>query len=336
MPDTPHLTEVTVLATTDDFTVDTADGTRRISAENLAYNLAWGIDWIKIAAANYTAAPALEYFKIDDTSCNAISDWVKDTAYTVGNFVKPTTANGYVYQCTSSGTSGGTEPTWGTTIGGTTADNTAVWRCYGLNVITMAEDLTASLCAGMALKWIDGNGTHRGQIYSIASDKLVIAGAPLASNSSLTNLYYNPRGVLSVSDLYISGAYGDGAEAALYAADMDAYFSWLEGTGYLVNFRMRHKTAAGTTQPCMNVSIGGNDVSLQAGGNGMQPGTSWIDCGMVPDHAGAANNALVSILSETHYSIAFDEAVEIACKVQEVADGQSAEDVTVSLVIVVD
>jgi len=56
--------------------------------------------------------------------------WVAATAYTVGDVVKASTYNSHSYKCTTAGTSGGTEPTWGTTNGGTTSDNTATWTCF--------------------------------------------------------------------------------------------------------------------------------------------------------------------------------------------------------------
>lgn len=60
------------------------------------------------------------------------SVWVASTAYNLGDYIIPTASNGYQYKCTTAGTSGTTEPTWGTTPGGTTADNgTLVWTLDG-------------------------------------------------------------------------------------------------------------------------------------------------------------------------------------------------------------
>ena len=54
-----------------------------------------------------------------------------DTAYTLGQFVRPATPNNYVYVCTTAGTSNLSAPTFGTTVGGTTTDGTnLVWTCY--------------------------------------------------------------------------------------------------------------------------------------------------------------------------------------------------------------
>jgi hypothetical protein len=55
--------------------------------------------------------------------------WTGTASKAVGDLVAPTVANGYAYECTTSGTTGGTEPTWGTTPGGTTSDNTVTWTC---------------------------------------------------------------------------------------------------------------------------------------------------------------------------------------------------------------
>lgn len=55
--------------------------------------------------------------------------WQAATAYTLGQMVRPVASNGRVFECTTAGTSGGSEPTWDTTISNTTADNTAVWTC---------------------------------------------------------------------------------------------------------------------------------------------------------------------------------------------------------------
>jgi hypothetical protein len=61
--------------------------------------------------------------------------WQPTTAYTVrtardagtGSMVRPTNANGRHFKCTTAGTSGGSEPSWNTTIGATTNDGTSVW-----------------------------------------------------------------------------------------------------------------------------------------------------------------------------------------------------------------
>jgi hypothetical protein len=64
------------------------------------------------------------------TPTDAIVDWAVATAYSLNDRVEPTTPNGYVYECTTAGTShASVEPTWPTTGIGTStvSDGTAVW-----------------------------------------------------------------------------------------------------------------------------------------------------------------------------------------------------------------
>jgi hypothetical protein len=63
--------------------------------------------------------------------------WLAETVYSLNDVVRPnislppgTGPNGKFYVCTSAGTSGSSQPTWGTTNGGTTADDGATWTCY--------------------------------------------------------------------------------------------------------------------------------------------------------------------------------------------------------------
>ena len=53
------------------------------------------------------------------------------TAYTTGVFIQPAVANGFYYQVSTGGTSAGSPPTFGTTIGGTTTDGGATLTCWG-------------------------------------------------------------------------------------------------------------------------------------------------------------------------------------------------------------
>ena len=67
----------------------------------------------------------------------ARSAWVKNTEYSLGDYVVPTAANvnGYQYKCTTAGFSDASdenEPTWGASLGGTTDDyGTLVWTLDG-------------------------------------------------------------------------------------------------------------------------------------------------------------------------------------------------------------
>ena len=66
--------------------------------------------------------------------------WVAATAYAVGDYVVPSSANQHMYKCTVAGTSDATtEPTW-PTDGTTVVDATATWQDMGLIIATVDTD----------------------------------------------------------------------------------------------------------------------------------------------------------------------------------------------------
>lgn len=109
--------------------------------------------------------------------------WAATTAYTAnsagdaitGSLVRPTTANNCYFLCTVAGTSGGTEPAWTTTIGGTTIDGTVTWKTLqsyqlvgaAVTTVTSQRQFTASgithpatWFAGGTVTWTTGLNTN--------------------------------------------------------------------------------------------------------------------------------------------------------------------------------
>lgn len=72
-------------------------------------------------------APVHTYQEYIPDTYTAAPAWQASTAYSLGDIILPTTPNGYRYICTTAGTSAGSEPSFSTTVGATTADNTATW-----------------------------------------------------------------------------------------------------------------------------------------------------------------------------------------------------------------
>lgn len=64
--------------------------------------------------------------------------WSAGAAFAVNAVVIPSTQNGFAFKATVAGTSGGTEPVWPTTLGGTVSDGGVTWQAieqYGYHSI---------------------------------------------------------------------------------------------------------------------------------------------------------------------------------------------------------
>ena len=86
---------------------------------------------------------------VDPIVCSivhAVAEWSASEAILANDERRPTTHNGYVYEAQGSGTTGGSEPTWPTTIGGTVADNGITWECVRAG--PDEEDIKVALSSG--------------------------------------------------------------------------------------------------------------------------------------------------------------------------------------------
>jgi hypothetical protein len=64
------------------------------------------------------------------------------TPYALNAYVVPATPNGFYYKATANGTSGGSIPTYPTTVGATVVDGTVTWTCMGKVILVADTDYT--------------------------------------------------------------------------------------------------------------------------------------------------------------------------------------------------
>lgn len=91
----------------------------------------WGEEGPPSAASNNLTALQGQSVTLSQMSL----DWQAAFAYTTEDWVVPTVLGDYVYKCVQGGTSGGSEPTWGTVVDQDTTDGTVIWRAYKKEIL---------------------------------------------------------------------------------------------------------------------------------------------------------------------------------------------------------
>jgi len=158
------------------------------------------------------------------------SSWLASTAYTSGQFRRPIIANTFNYEVTTAGTTGTTEPTWDTTLGGTTTDGTVTWTTVsmrgnnniilGYNLQGLANDAdTLNIGNVITGDLVTGNINVSGNINIPTGSNFTINGVAIgggvtsvntqtgavvlttADISEVTNLYYTDTRVSANTDV---------------------------------------------------------------------------------------------------------------------------------------
>jgi len=122
-----HCTAITLSWDSEDSLIDSfapADGFRVLYGENRLAKIQQLLSWTR-CVGRFESDGKLHIRRLVSGQATA---WVANTAYVLGETVKPTTDNNHIYECTTAGTSHATtEPTWTTTEGGTNSDGTVTW-----------------------------------------------------------------------------------------------------------------------------------------------------------------------------------------------------------------
>ncbi len=90
----------------------------------------WGSECLNVELC-YGVSPSALLTRLAADRVSFETDWEASTPYSLGDYVVPATTskNGFVYKCTTEGTSDATEPVWPTKYTDTVTDGTVVWTC---------------------------------------------------------------------------------------------------------------------------------------------------------------------------------------------------------------
>lgn len=145
---------------------------RQISMENLALFLAGSVStpaqssgsvsneavsvladrYYQLGAGTSNPSGVRSVSSVTVATSASVATWAATTAYAVNAQVKPASSPLYIYQATAAGTSGGSAPTWPTTVGTTVTDGTVTWICIG--IITPVADTDYTVDTTMARVYV--------------------------------------------------------------------------------------------------------------------------------------------------------------------------------------
>ena len=94
-------------------------------------------------------------------------DWTASKSYAVGDLIVPNPANGYLYKCTTAGTSGSSAPTF-PTGSGTVTDGTAVWTEVEAYPPVISSGTLNFNGSGALTSWTDAKGNSNSATTNIA------------------------------------------------------------------------------------------------------------------------------------------------------------------------
>ncbi len=144
---------------------------------------------------------------VSSTRYTAVAQWAASTAYTLGQIVRqlasPAVGSERCFRCSTAGTSGASEPSWGTGYNTTTTDNTAHW----------------TECTGRAAYNGDGGGSAWGapsarlmnlinnfDNWALAGDNVYLANDHAETTSSAETINFASYGLATLNVISVSPA----------------------------------------------------------------------------------------------------------------------------------
>jgi hypothetical protein len=126
-----------------------------------------------------------------------------------GNKVKPSTPNDRHFICVQAGKSGGSEPSWNTTIGATTTDGTVIWEA----VQSASVDVTVTAVNNNKSFEVDYTGDAPEKFFKDGLVTFTDAGSPTPLNVGLKmeikKFFYSPVTLLLFMPMPLNVSVGD-------------------------------------------------------------------------------------------------------------------------------
>jgi hypothetical protein len=146
---------------------------------------------------------------LGDSRCKipiSASAWTSTTAYSSGDYVEPSTYNGYIFKCTTPGSTGASEPSWPTSET-SVAETSIVWvgvsswkrQAVSVTSVSSRSEFTAVELAHASawfdyglLSWTNASSDNDGydmEVKSFASGGRIVLAEPMPYNISPADVF---------------------------------------------------------------------------------------------------------------------------------------------------
>lgn len=170
---------------------------------------------------------------------------------------------------------------------------------------------------GTPIQFVQDNAPKYAVATSLTSNVLTLGGAPLSTTTPIQAMFVGKMYMGVDVKFSIAGDYASSIHNALRIVGRQLY-TWGRSTAYLCRARAAHIDVAGTTQPEINIQVGGNDVFAS---DIVLSGTTstWVDSG---------------VTDVTYYQVDLDDDINVY--VNKAGTGTAAEDLSVVLQFVME
>jgi hypothetical protein len=148
---------------------------------------------------------------------------------------------------------------------------------------------TGSLSVGMPIKYAQNGSIFYAIITAVSDGSITISGAPFSAGETIDVLWIGKPELVRVEHFVATGAYGTTVSQPIVGVGNGDLRKWLYAPGYVVDFKLSHKTNAGTTNPKVGfaayTSSAWRQISTADSGNGYTVTTSWQSNGVAIDTA---------------------------------------------------
>ncbi len=168
-----------------------------IGATETDNEVTWTCEGLACDVFNHGDSYTVTFDSVDAAMDKTFYTWTADTVYALGDYVRPTVWNGLAFKATTvtgDGKSGGSEPTWDTDVGDTTADDQVTWTTE--NVGFRPADTFFILKGENRLDVIKKLILNTGCSFRVEADEAIHIFEPITEDRATTwaaNSYYTLR-----------------------------------------------------------------------------------------------------------------------------------------------